>query len=244
MKIIVTGSEGLIGKSVVEYLANIKIYGGAEILKHKHEVFELDIKYEGVEIDGVDLNNEGQVIDAFSREHLEKTDALINCFALNNHWQPQSTGDRIMDISLDSFDAYLKTNVTALFSVCREFRRNNPKGSIVNFSSTYGLGSPRPDIYGNGEKHIAYGVSKAAVIQLTKHLATHWAPDMRVNCIVPGGVENGQSQDFIDAYSKHTPMGRMAKVEEICGLVEFLISDKASYCTGGVYPVDGGWTAW
>jgi NAD(P)-dependent dehydrogenase (short-subunit alcohol dehydrogenase family) len=67
---------------------------------------------------------------------------------------------------------------------------------------------------------------------------------MRVNCIVPGGVENGQSQEFIDAYSKHTPMGRMAKVEEICGLVEFLISDKASYCTGGVYPVDGGWTAW
>jgi NAD(P)-dependent dehydrogenase (short-subunit alcohol dehydrogenase family) len=223
MKIIVTGSEGLIGKAICRFL-----------IKSPHNVMTMDLPHS-------DLTNETYVNGIFKDF---KADALINCFALNNHWHAQSTGDRIMDISLDSFEAYLKTNVTALFSVCREFRRNNPKGSVVNFSSTYGLGSPRPDMYGNGEKNIAYGVSKAAVIQLTKHLATHWAPDMRVNCIVPGGVENGQSQEFIDAYSKHTPMGRMAKVEEICGLVEFLISDKASYCTGGVYPVDGGWTAW
>lgn len=225
MKIIVTGSEGLIGKAVVEYL---EIIG--------HEVM-------GYDLPAVDLCNEIDVKDAFG-VFKWPADALINCFALNNHWQPQSTGDRIMDISLNSFDTYLKTNVTALFSVCREFRRNNPKGSIVNFSSTYGVGSPRPDMYGDGEKHIAYGVSKAAVIQLTKHLAAHWAPDMRVNCIVPGGVENGQSDEFKADYSKHTPMGRMARAEEICGLVEFLISDKASYCTGGVYPVDGGWGAW
>lgn len=238
MKIIVTGSEGLIGKAVVKYLGSmtepsirLENWDGYDPV---HQVVELDLK-------DLDFNDENHVK---AKLLSFKADALINCFALNNHWQPQSTGDRIMDISLGSFDAYLKTNVTALFSVCREFRRNNPKGSIVNFSSTYGLGSPRPDMYGDGEKHIAYGVSKAAVIQLTKHLATHWAPDMRVNCIVPGGVENGQSQEFIDAYSKHTPIGRMAKVEEIWRLVEFLISDKASYCTGGVYPVDGGWTAW
>jgi NAD(P)-dependent dehydrogenase (short-subunit alcohol dehydrogenase family) len=206
----------------------------------------------GMDIEDGDFRNETFVQKAFLDN---RADALINCFALNDHIRAQSEEkigrngltkmkNNLMDIELDSFDAYLKTNVTALFSVCREFRRNNPKGSIVNFSSTYGLGSPRPEMYGDGEKHIAYGVSKAAVIQLTKHLATHWAPDMRVNCIAPGGVENGQSQEFIDAYSSHTPMKRMAKVEEICGLVEFLISDKASYCTGGVYPVDGGWTAW
>jgi NAD(P)-dependent dehydrogenase (short-subunit alcohol dehydrogenase family) len=238
MKIIVTGSEGLIGKAVKGYLD----YLG-------HETIGLDAK-----TSFFDANSEPDVISYMKKE----ADALINCFALNHHipeykitrpelvesQKKKAESVKLMGISLDSFEDYLKTNVTALFSVCREFKRNNPKGSIVNFSSTYGIGSPRPDMYGDGEKHIAYGVSKAAVIQLTKHLATHWAPDMRVNCIVPGGIENGQSQEFIDAYSKHTPMGRMAKVEEICGLVEFLISDKASYCTGGVYPVDGGWTAW
>jgi len=234
MKIIVTGSEGLIGKAVVEYLSEYEMYVDPTGYHCAYEVTGLDIS-------DMDFNDEMTVGHFFE---MGEYDALINCFALNNHWQPRSTGDRIMGISLDSFDAYLKTNVTALFSVCREFKRNNPKGSIVNFSSTYGLGSPHPDMYGDGEKHIAYGVSKAAVIQLTKHLATHWAPDMRVNCIVPGGVENGQSAHFKFDYAEHTPMGRMAKVEEICGLVEFLISDKASYCTGGVYPVDGGWTAW
>lgn len=239
MKIIVTGSEGLIGKAVVEYLAGMQDYWGHDTYRDCHDVIGIDIK-------DVDLTKEDNVKWFFETVSDGRADALINCFALNDHIEKSTTnsGNRLMDVSLDSFDAYLKTNVTALFSVCREFKRNNPKGSIVNFSSTYGLGSPRPDMYGDGEKHIAYGVSKAAVIQLTKHLAAHWAPDMRVNCIVPGGVENGQSQVFIDAYSKHTPMGRMAKVEEICGLVEFLISDKASYCTGGVYPVDGGWTAW
>jgi NAD(P)-dependent dehydrogenase (short-subunit alcohol dehydrogenase family) len=229
MKIIVTGSEGLIGKTVIPYLKN---WG--------HQVI-------GIDLQECDLLDEDKVKEIFNVKFWSfAPDALINCFALNHHIEKanRESVNKLMDISLDSFDAYLKTNVTALFSVCREFKRNNPKGSIVNFSSTYGIGSPRPDMYGDGEKHIAYGVSKAAVIQLTKHLATHWVPDMRVNCIIPGGVENGQSQEFIDAYSKHTPMGRMAKVEEICGLVEFLISDKASYCTGGVYPVDGGWSAW
>lgn len=227
MKVIVTGSSGLIGRAVCEYL-----------------------QAAGYEINPIDfpsnLCDEQEVKDLFSKvPWLRGNEALINCFALNDHirhgYECQS---RLMDISLESFSDYLKTNVTALFSVCREFARNNQHGSIVNFTSTYGLGSPNPSLYGDGEKHIAYGVSKAAVIQLTKHLAVHWAPNIRVNCIAPGGVENGQPNEFIEAYSKLTPMGRMAKVEEICGLVEFLISDKSSYCTGGVYPVDGGWTAW
>lgn len=237
MKIIITGSEGLIGKAVVEYL-NAQGHLSADGVEHKHyQVIEIDFKGWGI-----DFIDETVVKTVFARYDAA---ALINCFALNDHITKGARLEhRIMDMELESFDAYLKTNVTALFSVCREFRRNNPKGSIINFSSTYGLGSPRPDMYGDGEKHIAYGVSKAAVIQLTKHLATHWAPDMRVNCIAPGGVENGQSSEFQEAYAQHAPMKRMAKVEEICGLVEFLISDKASYCTGGVYPVDGGWTAW
>jgi NAD(P)-dependent dehydrogenase (short-subunit alcohol dehydrogenase family) len=139
----------------------------------------------------------------------------------------------------------METNVTALFSVCREFAKYNPVSSIVNFTSTYGLGSPHPNMYPEGrEKHIAYGVSKAAVIQLTRHLAVYLAPNIRVNCIAPGGIENGQDLSFIEKYNQNVPLGRMGKVNEVSGLVEFLISDKSSYCTGGVYPVDGGWTAW
>ena len=146
---------------------------------------------------------------------------------------------------LSSFEEYLKVNVISLFSVCREFARNNEGGSIVNFSSTYGLTSPLPHLYdGKNEKHIGYGVSKSAVVQLTKHLATHLAPNFRVNCIAPGGVKFKQDDEFIKNYSEHTPMGRMMNVSELNGLIDYLCSEASSYMTGETISVDGGWTKW
>jgi gluconate 5-dehydrogenase len=149
-----------------------------------------------------------------------------------------------MDLDLKVFEKYLSVNLTALFSVCREFARNNESGSIVNFTSIYGLVSPQPKLYGGDEKNIAYGVSKAGVIQLTKHLAVHLAPNFRVNCIAPGGVSHTQDDGFRRRYAEFTPLRRMMDVQELFGIIEFLISDQSSYCTGSVYSVDGGWTAW
>jgi len=99
-------------------------------------------------------------------------------------------------------------------------------------------------MYIDGEKHIGYGVSKAGVIQLTKHLAVHLAPDIRVNCVVPGGVKFEQDENFIKRYSKYTPMGRMMNVNELTGILDFLCSEKSTYITGENIKVDGGWTAW
>ena len=79
---------------------------------------------------------------------------------------------------------------------------------------------------------------------LTKHLATHLSPNVRVNCIIPGGVYNNQSVQFVKKYSQLTPMKRMMKNGELSGMVDFLLSDKASYITGAEFKVDGGWTAW
>src|SRR5690606_4153024 len=198
-------------------------------------VLELDIAM------GHDLAKEAFVREWFAAHPAA---ALVNLFALNDHVDPARASNRLMDISLDSFDRFLNLNLTALFSVCREFARNNPEGSIVNFTSTYGLVSPRRELYGDDEKHIAYGVSKAGVIQLSRHLAVHLAPGVRVNCVAPGGVKHRQSEEFQALYGRHAPMGRMMDVDELFGIVEFLVSEKSSYCTGGVYAVDGGWTAW
>jgi NAD(P)-dependent dehydrogenase (short-subunit alcohol dehydrogenase family) len=103
--------------------------------------------------------------------------------------------------------------------------------------------SPNPCLYDNDEKNIAYGVSKAGVVQLTRHLAVHLAPRIRVNCIMPGGVKHKQSEEFQKRYGV-TPMQRMMEAEELSGMVKLLISEDASYCTGGIYAVDGGWTIW
>ncbi|NDB52408.1 MAG: SDR family oxidoreductase, partial [Nitrosopumilaceae archaeon] len=145
---------------------------------------------------------------------------------------------------LKSFSKFLDVNLTALFSVCREFARNNKSGVIVNFSATTGIVSARPDLYNGGHKHPAYSISKAGVVNLTKFLATHLAPNFRVNCIAPGGVEFDQDKEFLRKYSALTPMKRMMKKNELNELVEFLCSSGSSYMTGTTIVVDGGWTTW
>ena len=76
----------------------------------------------------------------------------------------------------------------------------------------------------------------------------HLAPNIRVNCVAPGGVTfkptTEQSKKFIKLYEEKTPMKRMMKVDELNGMVKFLCSDESSYATGGVFNIDGGWTIW
>ena len=224
MKVIVTGAEGLIGKSICSTLE-----------KNGHTILKVDLSL------GHNLTDEKFVKDYFIKN---KANALVNLFALNHHIENGNSNNTLLDITLESFKEYLDINLIALLSVCREFARNNKQGSIVNFSSTYGVTSPRLDLYNNEQKHIGYSVSKAGVLMLTKHLATHLAPNIRVNTIVPGGVEHTQDDEFKNRYSAQTPLGRMMNVEEVYGAVEYLISDKSSYVTGTEIKIDGGWTAW
>ena len=223
LRIIITGSEGLIGKQLKNFL------------QENNEIIALDLSL------GHDLSDENFVKKWFSEN---KADCIINCFALNDHVENNQKRPTLFDISLDSFSNFLHVNLTSLFSVCREFARNNPSGSIINFSASTGIVSARPDLYDGGHKHIAYSISKAGVINLTKFLAVHLAPSIRVNCLAPGGIENSQSEDFIKSYSKLTPLDRMMKPTELNGIVDFLCSSYSSYVTGATYVVDGGWTTW
>ena len=223
MKIIITGSEGLIGKELVNHL------------QKNHQILKLDLSL------GHDLTDEKFVKSWFKKN---KANSLINCFAMNDHVDNKRKKQTLFNIPLDSFSNYLNVNLTALFSVCREFARNNKKGSIVNFSATTGIVSARPDLYNGSHKHIGYSVSKAGVINLTKYLATHLGPSIRVNCVAPGGVKFKQDSNFIKKYSKHTPLGRMMKKNELNSLIEFLSSENSSYVTGAVMVIDGGWTIW
>lgn len=223
IKIIITGSEGLLGSEIAKYL------------EKNYEIIRLDILL------GHDLTDESFVKQWFSKNH---ANCLVNCFAFNDHVDKNNKRTTIFDISLDSFSKFMEINLTALFSVCREFARNNSHGSIVNFSATTGIVSARPDLYNGGHKHIGYSVSKAGVINLTKFLATHLAPNIRVNCVAPGGAEFNQDEEFIKKYSALTPMKRMMKKDELNGIIEYLCSSKSSYVTGSVFVIDGGWTSW
>ena len=222
MKVIITGSEGLIGTQLSGFL------------EKDHEVIKLDLLL------GHDLTDESFVKDWFSKN---KADSIANCFALNDHVKEGQKRGTLFDQNLETVADYLKVNLVSLFSVCREFARNNPNGSVVNFAATTGIVSARPDLYDGAHKDIGYSISKAGVINLTKYLATHLAPEIRVNCISPGGIEHDQDELFKEKYSKLTPMRRMMKKNELNDLIEYLCSDKSSYVTGANFIVDGGWTS-
>lgn len=223
-KIVITGSEGLIGSELCRYL------------EKRNKVIRLDLKLSH------DLSDENFVKQWFKNNH---ADYLVNCFALNDHiTNSRIKKDTLFDMSLDSLMEYLGVNIVSLFSVCREFAKNTKSGAIVNFSTIYGLVSPNPALYSGYHKNIGYGVSKAGVINLTKYLAVHLAPKIRVNCVIPGGVLANQDKKFVKAYSKLTPMKRMMNVKELNSIVEYLCSDESSYVTGSMFVVDGGYTIW
>jgi len=224
-KIILTGSEGLFGKVLQKTLSN-----------EETTVVCIDQDL------GFDLTNEKSVIEIM-KAHSD-AEYLVNLFAINHHIEKGKDSPTLFDISLDSLNDYCNVNLIALFSVCRSFAKHCNAKSIVNFSSLYGIRSPKKFLYDSGEKHIGYTMTKHGVIGLSQHLAAHISP-VRVNCLVPGGVETpNQSSEFKDAYCKNVPLGKMMKAEQSTGLVKLLCSEDSNYMTGSVITIDGGWTSW
>ena len=155
----------------------------------------------------------------------------------------------------ESFDAVMDVNVKGTFHCCQVIggaMAREGRGSIVNVSSVLGLLSPVQPLYAfrrtQGEtffKPAAYSVSKSAVLNLTRYLATYWATaGVRVNTLTLAGVWNDQAQEVLDAFAERSPMGRMLDAREALGAVVFLASDASSYVTGSNVVVDGGWSAW
>lgn len=119
-------------------------------------------------------------------------------------------------------------------------------GSIINIASIYGMVSPDFSIYEGTDMGVPapYSAIKGGLISHTRYLAGFYGPQgVRVNVLAPGGVEAGQPQSFINAYSQRTALKRMGMAEDMVGPTVFLASDASLYVTGICLPVDGGWTA-
>lgn len=154
------------------------------------------------------------------------------------------------DHPLEAWNKVMDVNVTGVLLACQTFypsMKSKGGGTIINLSSTYGVVSADPRIYGDSgvNSPVSYATSKSAVLNLTRYLAIHWREfGIRVNCLVPGGVFDQQGEEFVKNYSARTPLGRMAKADEYQGAALFMASEASSYMTGAVVTVDGGWTAW
>ncbi len=187
-------------------------------------------------------------------EALEKTVAEFGTApsGLVNSTQFRGTGfygSDPADHPIEAWNQVFAVNVSGVLLSCQVFGKAmfESGGSIVNVSSTYGIVSADPRIYGDSgvNSPISYAGSKSAILNMTRYLAVHWREkNIRVNTLVPGGVFDNQGEEFVKNYSARTPLGRMANADEYQGAILFMLSSASSYMTGATVTVDGGWTAW
>ena len=133
-------------------------------------------------------------------------------------------------------DQSIEVNLKGTVNCIEAYLRTKPRrGCIINIASIYGLLSPNPQV---SKSSMMYGATKAAIIQLTKYYAVHYGPNVRVNCVSPGGILKDHDKEFLDKYEAICPMRRMADVEDIANGVMYLTT--ARYTTGHNLVIDGG----
>jgi NAD(P)-dependent dehydrogenase (short-subunit alcohol dehydrogenase family) len=187
-----------------------------------------------------------------------KVHILINNAANDPKVDPSQghSWSRFENYPLQKWDGDIAVGLTGAFLCSQILGRHMAEqggGVILNIASDLGVIAPDQRIYtktGLPEdqqpaKPVTYSVVKHGLIGLTKYLATYWAgKNVRVNALSPGGIFNGQPEDFLEKLIPLIPMGRMASRDEYRAAVVFLVSDASSYMTGQNLIVDGGRTCW
>lgn len=229
--ILVTGATRGIGRAITEKLIaeGDFVYGvyksdtkDAELLRQKYpdqvKIFQADLS------DSEQINNLVKQLDGVRLDGIVNNAGVVYL----TRWD---------QLNFDEWDETLAVNLTTPLKLVHSLRNNlNTGSSIVNISSV--------DAFCAAYDTVAYAVSKAGLISLTKSLAAILGPKgVRVNAVAPGWVETEMTEDTMPDESKElTPLGRNAKPAEIANVASFLLSDKASFINGETITVDGGLT--
>jgi NAD(P)-dependent dehydrogenase (short-subunit alcohol dehydrogenase family) len=261
--VVITGGAGLLGEQHAQAVAAA---GGIPVLIDRDEArasriaerLRSSLAAEATVI-AADITDEKAVERALS-ETLSlhgRVDALVNNAARN---PAVEAGDlawaRLERFPLDQWHADIAVGLTGAFLCARVFgaeMARRGRGAIVNVASDLAVIAPDQRLYRRADapeesqpvKPVSYSVVKTGLIGLTRYLATYWADrGVRVNAISPGGVYNGQPEEFVKRLSNLVPLGRMAAADEYRGAILFLCSDASSYMTGTNLVIDGGRSVW
>ncbi|MDT0157993.1 SDR family oxidoreductase [Microbacterium sp. ARD32] len=194
-----------------------------------------------VEYSHLDVTDAASVEQTFAgiAERHGAVDILVTSAGIANH-QPS------LELERETWDRVLAVNATGTFWCAREAARHmGPRGGSI-----VAIGSMSGELANAPQRQAAYNASKGAVHLAVKSLAIEFAEqNIRVNAVAPGYVgteltKDGVPSDWWDDWVRRTPMARLGRPEEIASLVAFLVSDAASYMTGSIVLVDGGYSAW
>ena len=237
---VVTGAGGGIGTAISERLAR---EGATVVLvdidvpsveRTAHTLREEGLRVHAVVLDVTAPETVDRAVTAIQLEH-GPIDVLVNNAGINRRGV-------LLELSVDDWHASFAVNVDALFHLCRAVLPSmveRATGAIVNTASQWGL-HPAPG-------HIAYNVSKAAVVSFTQCLARDYAPcGVRINAVAPGEILTPmvldnlarQGRDVAELDAK-VPFGRVGRPEEVAALVAFLASDEAPFMCGSVVEITG-----
>lgn len=228
-QILVTGGTRGIGAGTARALVD----AGYSVIAASASQTELDafVPNDAIKLSLLDVTDQSSVDTVFNS--IDELHGLVNCAGILR---------RVDEYNIDVFQQVIDVNLTGTMRCCLAAHDllSHSGGSIVNTASmlsTFG-----------GPLVPAYSASKGGVSQLTKALAGQWADDgIRVNAIAPGWIETEMTQGLRDDPTRtegimsRTPLKRWGKVQEVGALVSWLLSNQASYVTGSVYPVDGGY---
>jgi NAD(P)-dependent dehydrogenase (short-subunit alcohol dehydrogenase family) len=258
---VVTGAVGILGqrfcKGLAEFGAQLAVVDldadqccqFAQEIESNFGVAALGVACDVSRPDSV-ANMIAQVVRRFGAIHILHNNAASKSRDLDAFFA------RTEEYSLDEWRKIMSVNIDGMFLVAQavgtQMQKQNTGGSIIQTSSIYGMVASDKRIY-EGSFYLGrqisnpavYSTSKAAVIGLTRYLAANWGDaGIRVNALVPAGVESGQNDTFKSRYSARIPLGRMADGDEMVGALIYLASDASSYVTGHCLVVDGGLSAW